>query len=166
MAARISRRSLPHDQELILKTHGQNRFLRTKSISGRWVTHVTNVTDRGYDDWGLFFVSQYVYRWFKLLLVLFCVFSPRLSRDLTSAGTGIHIIQNTPDPLHWAGVSTEHNGLDFLILFLNILSLFLEMLDLEQQTNKVILTRSGASVTFSQWLCVNSHISGRGSQDM
>ena len=42
----------------------------------------------------------------------------------------------------------------------NILSLFLEMLDLEQQTNKVILTRRGASVTFSQWLRVNSHISG------
>ena len=111
-------------------------------------------------------MSQYVYRWFKLLLVLFCVFSPLISRDLTGAGTGIHIIQNTPGLLHRAGVSTEHNGLHFLILFLNILSLFLEMLDLEQQTNKVILTRRGASVTFSQWLCVNSHISGRGSQDM
>ena len=64
----------------------------------------------------------------------------------------IHIIQQAARSQHraqWAG---------FLILFLNILSLFLEMLDLEQQTNKVIWTRLGASVTLSQWLRVTSHI--------
>ena len=113
-------------------------LLRTKSILGRWALQLLQVE-------ACIFVSQYLYRWFKLLLVLFCVFFLPIAHATSPVQElGIHIIQNTPSLQLRAGFSTEHNGLHFLILFLNILSLFLEMLDLEYrqtlQTNRVILT--------------------------
>ena len=118
-------------------------LIRTKSILGPWA-QIEEVEACIFANCKPIFV----YRWFKLLLVLFSVFFlPIAHATSRCAGTqDTHYTEYTqPAAQARAGFSTEHNGLHFLILFLNILSLFLEMLDLEYrqtlQTNRVILTR-------------------------